>query len=277
MKYYFISFFLFFSYLNVQSQNVLDYSNTIELDKLKEKLYTYSSDEFEGREAGKKGQTIAVEYLKEHYIKNNINSLINDTYFQTVPLKSIKEPKVSITINNKEFVKYDDYVILSAGEDDFDVKSKQVIYAGYGINDSLYNDYENIDVKNKIVIATKGEPKNEEGNYILTKTTEKSKWSKGGSFTLKKQQAIDLGAVAFLYINEDMLKRYGDWYKRRGHEENERLELDVNTETEESKDIPSFVIGETISNEITINKKKSLSNSSQKIKTKIKIKYSFYF
>ena len=114
MKYYFISFFLFFSYLNVQSQNILDYSNTIELDKLKEKLYTYSSDEFEGREAGKKGQTIAVEYLKEHYIKNNINSLINDTYFQTVPLKSIKEPKVSITINNKEFVKYDDYVILSA-------------------------------------------------------------------------------------------------------------------------------------------------------------------
>ena len=68
-------------------------------------------------------------------------------------------------------------------------------------------------MKNKIVIATKGEPKNEEGNYSLTKTTEKSKWSKGGSFTLKKQQAIDLGAVAFLYIDEDMLKRYGDWYK----------------------------------------------------------------
>ena len=273
MKYYFISFFLFFSYLNVQSQNVLDYSNTIELDKLKEKLYTYSSDEFEGREAGKKGQTIAVEYLREHYIKNNINPLINNTYFQTVPLKSIKEPEVSITINNKEFIKYDDYVILSAGENDFDVKSKQVIYVGYGINDSLYSDYENIDVKNKIVIAIKGEPINEEGNYSLTKTKELSKWSKRGSFTLKKQQAIDLGAVAFLYIDEDMLKRYGDWYKRRGHEENERLELDVISETEESKDIPSFFIGETISNELIINKKKSLPNSSQKIKTKIKISY----
>ena len=96
---------------------------------------------------------------------NNINPLINDNYFQTVPLKSIKEPEVSITINNKEFVKYDDYVILSAGENDFDVKSKQVIYVGYGINDSIYSDYENVDVKNKIVIAIKGEPKNEEGNY----------------------------------------------------------------------------------------------------------------
>jgi len=273
MKNYTLLTFLLLNYFSVQPQTSVDYVSSIELDALKEKLSTYSSDEFEGREAGKKGQIIAVEYLKEHYIKNNIPSLINDTYFQTVPLKTIKEPKVSIAINNKEFVKYDDYVILSAGENDFDVKSKQVIYAGYGINDSLYNDYENIDVKNKIVIATKGEPKNEEGNYSLTKTNEQSKWSKGGSFTLKKQQAIDLGAIAFLYIDEDMLKRYGDWYKRRGHEENERLELDVNTETEESKDIPSFVIGETISNEIIINKKKSLPNSSQKIKTKIKINY----
>ena len=273
MKFYTALFFLFYSYLNVQSQNVLDYSKTIQLDELKEKLYTYSSDEFEGREAGKKGQTIAVEYLKEHYIKNNIESLINDTYFQNVPLKSIQEPEVSITVNNKEFVKYDDYVILSAGENNFDVKSKQVIYVGYGINDSIFNDYENIDVKNKIVIAIKGEPKNEDGKYSISETLEQSKWSKRGSFTLKKQQAIDLGAIAFLYIDEDMLKRYGDWYKRRGHEDNERLELDVISESKESIDIPSFYIGETIANEIIINKKKSLPTTSQKIKTKIKITY----
>ena len=273
MKFYTALFFLFYSYLNVQSQNVLDYSKTIQLDELKDKLYTYSSDEFEGREAGKKGQTIAVEYLKEHYIKNNIESLINDTYFQNVPLKSIQEPKVSITVNNKEFVKYDDYVILSAGENNFDVKSKQVIYVGYGINDSIFNDYENIDVKNKIVIAIKGEPKNEDGKYSITETLEQSKWSKRGSFSLKKQQAIDLGAIAFLYIDEDMIKRYGDWYKRRGHEENERLELDVISESKKSIDIPSFYIGETIANEIIINKKKSLPTLSQKIKTKIKITY----
>jgi hypothetical protein len=102
---------------------------------------------------------------------------------------------------------------------------------------------------------------------------EQSKWSKRGSFTLKKQQAIDLGAIAFLYIDEDMLKRYGDWYKRRGHEENERLELDVISESKKSIDIPSFYIGETIANEIIINKKKSLPAKSQKIKTKIKITY----
>ena len=268
-----LSFFLFLTYFSLQSQTSLDYSNTIELDELKEKLYTYSSDEFEGREAGKKGQTIAVEYLKEHYIKNNIESVIKDTYFQTVPLISIKEPEVSITINNNEFVKYDDYVILSAGDNNFDVKSKQVIYVGYGINDSIYNDYENIDVKNKIVIAIKGEPKNKEGNYSLTKSKEQSKWSKRGSFTLKKQQAIDLGAVAFLYIDQDMLKRYGDWYKRRGHEDNERLELDVTSKSDESFDIPSFFIGEKISNEIMKKQKNNLPNSSKKIKTKINITY----
>ena len=64
MKNYFLLSFLVFNYFGIQSQTAVDYANTIELDALKEKLYTYSSDEFEGREAGKKGQTMAVEYLK---------------------------------------------------------------------------------------------------------------------------------------------------------------------------------------------------------------------
>ena len=76
MKNYTLLTFLLLNYFSVQSQTSVDYVSSIELDALKEKLSTYSSDEFEGREAGKKGQIIAVEYLKEHYIKNNINSLL---------------------------------------------------------------------------------------------------------------------------------------------------------------------------------------------------------
>ena len=65
-----------------------------------------------------------------------------------------------------------------------------------------------------------------------------------------------------------MLKRYGDWYKRRGHEENERLELDVTSESDESLDIPSFFIGEKISNEIMKKQKNNLPTSNKKIKNK---------
>ena len=77
-----ILYVIFFSVFNLQAQDSKDYANSITLDELKDKLYTYSSDEFQGRETGKEGQKIAVEYLKNHYINNGIESLISDSYFQ---------------------------------------------------------------------------------------------------------------------------------------------------------------------------------------------------
>ena len=89
---------VFFNIYNLSAQDPKDYANSITIDELKDKLYTYSSDEFQGRETGKEGQKIAVEYLKNHYINNDIKSLISDTYFQNVPLKSIKDPLINISM-----------------------------------------------------------------------------------------------------------------------------------------------------------------------------------
>ena len=67
-------------------QNQLKYSQSITAAELKEKLYTYSSDEFEGRETGTNGLTIAINYLKDHYIELGVNSVKDDgDYFQNVP------------------------------------------------------------------------------------------------------------------------------------------------------------------------------------------------
>ena len=48
-----ILYVIFFSIFNLQAQDSKDYANSITLDELKDKLYTYSSDEFQGRETGK--------------------------------------------------------------------------------------------------------------------------------------------------------------------------------------------------------------------------------
>ena len=271
-RYLSILYVIFLSVFNLHAQDAKDYANSITIDELKDKLYTYSSDEFEGRETGKRGQKIAVEYLKDHYINNNIRSLIKDTYYQIVPLKSIQEPEVTIIVNNKEFIKNEDYIILSGGKDNVNLKSNSIVYVGYGINDVNYNDYKNIKATNKIVIAIKGEPKNTEGNFTVSGSSEESKWSKRGSFTLKKEQAIKAGAVAFLYLDEDYLKRNGDWYKRRGDNNEQRLELDVESDLEKDKDIPGFFIGESMASQI-MSQSKNLPVSSKKIKTKIKLTY----
>lgn len=257
---------MFYSF-TIFSQDVKDYANTITIKELKEKLYTYSSDEFEGRETGKKGQKIAVNFLKDHYISENIQSLIKGTYFQNVPLKSIKEPEINLKINNIEFIKNEDFILLSANSNDLDIKSKNVVFVNFGINDSKHNDYKSLKVKNKIVIAIKGEPKDLNGNYIISGNEEKSKWSKRGQFTLKKEQAIKNGAIAFLYVDDSMLKRYSSWYKNSAEEENSILSLDVSSE--ENKDIHGILVGESILNKFIIDKQNL--NISQKVKSKIEI------
>ncbi len=168
-----ILYVIFFSVFNLQAQDSKDYANSITLDELKDKLYTYSSDEFQGRETGKEGQKIAVEYLKNHYINNGIESLISDSYFQNVPLKNTKSPEVSMVVNGEKFTIYDDFIALSSNGENLNLNVRNVVFAKFGINDSLYNDYKGLKVKNKIVIALKGEPKDNEGNFIINKENNK--------------------------------------------------------------------------------------------------------
>ena len=82
------------------------YGNTITSAELKEMLYTYASDEFEGRNTGEKGQKMAVDYLKQKYISLGIPSALpNNNYFQNVPLEKQKSPDVAISLNGKDFMK----------------------------------------------------------------------------------------------------------------------------------------------------------------------------
>ena len=262
---YSLIFAVFFSIFNLSSQNSTDYANTITLEELKDKLYTYSSDEFEGRETGKEGQKIAVEYLKNHYINNGIESLISDSYFQNVPLKNTKSPDVNMAVNNKNFTIYDDFISLSSNGENLNLNVKNVVFVNFGINDSLYNDYKGLKVKNKIVIAIKGEPKDMEGNFIINKENKESKWSKRGQFTIKKEEAMKNGARAFFYVDESMLKRYSGWYKGRADNPG-RLALDVD---DENSDIHGFLIGDKLAKEIL--KENISSTVSKKIKSKISI------
>ncbi len=70
----------------IENADVMEYANTITAEELKEHLYTFASDEFEGRETGEPGQKKAAEYLKTEYKKLNIPSpLGGDDYYQEVP------------------------------------------------------------------------------------------------------------------------------------------------------------------------------------------------
>ena len=91
MKYYFMAMLVFSTVVSSVAQNakqeklntVEEYAATITSKELKEMLYIYAGDDMRGRMTGSKGQKLAVNYLRDYYIAQGIESALeDDTYFQ---------------------------------------------------------------------------------------------------------------------------------------------------------------------------------------------------
>ena len=132
-------------------EDVVNYGSSITQDELKEHLYIYASDEFEGRDTGNPGQKKAVDYIKKHYESLGIKPVIEGNYFQNVPLNLVKTPKVTITNNGKSFNYFDDFISLGSTIST-KISASEIVYAGFGIDDEQFSNYTNIDVKGKIVV-----------------------------------------------------------------------------------------------------------------------------
>jgi len=106
------------------------YGNTINASELKAMLYTYASDEFEGRETGQPGQKKAVEYLKDYYIDLGIPSpLGNDDYFQDISssyLKNDIKDSENVVAFIKGAEKPDEILVISAHLDHLGVRDGQI-------------------------------------------------------------------------------------------------------------------------------------------------------
>ena len=74
--------------INIFSQDNIKYSKTILKKDLEKHLTIIASDSLEGRETGKKGQKIAAEYLKNHFINIGIPPYKKNKYFQKFKVKS---------------------------------------------------------------------------------------------------------------------------------------------------------------------------------------------
>ena len=182
------------------------YAETITEADLKKHLYTYASDEFEGRETGEPGQKKAVEYLRAQYEELDIPAAQeNGDYFQKVPIEINNLPQGSITVNGKEFMMGEDLLTFSKAEGTYD----SIVYVGYGIEEGDYSDYEGWDVEGKPVLIKAGEPVNQDGTYLLSGSDKKSIWSNVSESMGKRMElASSKGASAVFYYDEGNFVRF---------------------------------------------------------------------
>jgi len=130
MKYLITFALIFSSTLSfAQYEEAQPFAESIDRQDLKELLYVYASDFFQGRETGKLGQKRAVTFLKEFYEKRGIAPAKGTKdYFQSMEL-TIKGEAVStenVVAIIEGSTKPDEYVVISSHLDHEGIKNGQI-------------------------------------------------------------------------------------------------------------------------------------------------------
>lgn len=241
------------------------YAETITESELKEHLYIYASDEFEGRETGQPGQKKAIAYIKSEYESLDISPAKPDgDYFQKVPIEISNVPVGKLSVNNSDFLLGEHVLTFSEAKS----LNNAVVYAGYGIEDENYSDYKGLNVAGKLVLVKTGEPMSNDGTYTLSGSSEKSIWSNMSESLGKRiQLAQDKGAVGILYYDAENYPRF----KSRFDYMRNNNSGSMNLKDLEAENFSSIFIDETLANAIMPNV--DSNNSPMEIETKVSLAF----
>ena len=172
-----------------------------------------SSDKFLGRKPTTKGEEATISYLVDEYKKLGLLPLNGDSYLQPLPIVEIspdypKQLVIKGKNGNVVLNHGNDFVAVTKRiEERIEVLNNDIVFAGYGIVAPEYNwnDYEGIDVKNKIVIVMVNDPgfaTNDADLFTGRKMTYYGRW------TYKYEEAARQGAAGILIIHEDGAASY---------------------------------------------------------------------
>jgi RpiB/LacA/LacB family sugar-phosphate isomerase len=191
------------------------YAETIQSDQLRQHLSVLASDAYEGRETGTAGADKAAAYIAGFFEMLGIEPYDGQSYLQDVPLESSQIKGGSMNFANVDWQLFDDFVLYPGLKENV-LDSLPVVFAGFGIQDSLWNDYADLDVAGKVVVVLDGDPR--DGNRVSYVTGElgPNEWSE--SPEAKRMVAAAAGARAIIVIENQygMTKgRLRGWISRK--------------------------------------------------------------
>jgi Zn-dependent M28 family amino/carboxypeptidase len=159
---------------SAQNKTAVKFSQSISKDNAYKHLSILASDEYEGRETGKKGAWMAADYIKGQFKNLGLTPPVNGEYFQPIDMATYTLGKSTLTINGqpkealKDFVIQPNNVTLAG----FSFNATEVLFAGYGITKADYDDFAGQDVAGKVImIFASGEPGKQNADAPKDRTT----------------------------------------------------------------------------------------------------------
>ncbi len=185
-----------------------------------EHIKVLSSDEFEGRAPGTKGEDLTVKYIEDQFKKLGLAPGNTDgTYVQKVPMVGITgKPAETLTVTkgatSQTFKWGDDVVAWSKHvAPGAAIKDSDVIFAGYGVEapEFNWNDFKDVDVKGKTIIVLVNDPQIPDPNdpsKLDPKMFNGKAMTYYGRWTYKFEEGARKGAAGIFVVHETALAGY---------------------------------------------------------------------
>src|SRR4051794_37345259 len=179
-----------------------------------------SSDEFEGRAPGTRGEDLSVNYLADQFKSVGLKAGNSDgSYFQPVPLVGITPTPASLVFRKggqQQTLKWKDDVVAWTKHvaDSASLQDSEMVFVGYGVvaPEFDWDDYKGIDVKGKTLVMLVNDPPVPDpanAGQLDAKTFGGKAMTYYGRWTYKYEIGAQKGASGVLLIHETGPAGYG--------------------------------------------------------------------
>jgi hypothetical protein len=192
--------------------NIKPALDSITADDILRHTKALSTDEFEGRGPGTRGEDLTIQYLTQQFQKLGLKPGNPDgTYVQNVPLTGFTADATgSFTAAGKKIdLKFpDDYVAVSRRLiPESKVEDSDMVFVGYGVVAPEYgwDDYKGVDVRGKTIVMLVNDPAisdPNDPNKLDDKMFKGKTMTYYGRWTYKYEIATEKGAAAAIIIHE---------------------------------------------------------------------------
>ncbi len=189
----------------------------LQAEAIKKHVDYLASDELEGRATGSQGGDKAAKYIAQQLEQFGVVPNNNSTsYFQNLPLHGtfpLSNCALDLFPEHYNYIIGQDYLLYKSGAQTYIPQPIDLVFVGYGIiaPEYDYNDYQSIDVNDKIVVYLSGEPQSQDSVYF--NGTNPTIYSYPES---KERLALSRGARGSILIprpQEMELKSWDEWVR----------------------------------------------------------------